>query len=95
MAEVVQKGLKISSESLRVIRIWRLTAKRIPNITAGITWVEIGYQQFNAIRILTKGAGFLHMLKHRKEFEELGVQPSQLPELAEPNDRNLRRLSKR
>jgi hypothetical protein len=80
-AEVVQKGLKISSE--RVIRISRLTAKRIPNISAGIAWVEIGYQRFNAMRMLMKGAGFLHMLKHRKESEELGVQPSQLPELAE------------
>ena len=75
--------IKDFNESERVVRIWQLTAKRISKLTAGIAWVEIGYQRFNAMRILMKGAGFLHMLKHRKEFEELGVQPSQLPELAE------------
>jgi hypothetical protein len=67
----------------RVIRIWRLTAGRVPNVTAGIAWLEIGYQRFDAMGLITKGAGFLHMLKHRKEFEELGVQPPKLPELAE------------
>jgi hypothetical protein len=59
VAEVIQKGAKISPE--RVIRIWRSTPQKIPGITADITWVEMGYQRFDPNKKPLKGAGFLHI----------------------------------
>jgi hypothetical protein len=78
-AEAIKGGIKISKNM--ILRIWRSTPERIPGLTAGITWIEIGYQK--NIDNKQKGVGFLHMLTHKVEFEQLGIPPHQLLELAE------------
>ena len=58
----------------KVVRIWQIDQNReIPGLEKRILWVEDNLPQ----------AGYQHMLKHRLEFEQIGITKDQLSEVAE------------
>lgn len=71
--KALEHGIKMDAPS--VLRIWHLPEIRtfFPDVKHGICWIDQG----NAT------AGYELMLKHIKEFEDVGIDKEQLKELAE------------
>lgn len=68
----LEAGVKIKIE--RVLHIWQITNRyNIRGLQHHIVWIEQG----------TDKAGYQHMLKHKEDFEILGVPEDKLIEVAE------------
>ena len=63
-----------------VLHIWKLEkTRKTPTVEPEIIWIEIG-QERNERK---KPSGYIHFLKHKDEFGQLGIQPDQFLELVE------------
>ncbi|KAF2127571.1 hypothetical protein P153DRAFT_358444 [Dothidotthia symphoricarpi CBS 119687] len=72
IAKALKNNVKITTEE--VMRIWQIsTSRNIPGLTHEILWIEQG----------TDRAGYKHMLKHKADFEKVGVSEDKLAEVAE------------